>query len=111
MLHRAYLAPAALAVLLVSGCSAPPHPIAISDGTLTVDNRTDREWRNVRVTVNDHFSGGAPLIAPGGRLTAPLGQLQTGHGQRFSLARQTVTKVVVTATDAAGEPVRLTWPE
>jgi hypothetical protein len=106
----AYLGAAILALLVGAACSSPPHPIAINDGTVTIDNRTRQEWRDVMVTVNDHFRGGAPSVAAGSRLTAPLSQFQTGLGQRFSLARQSVTKIEVTATDASGQPIRLTWP-
>jgi hypothetical protein len=76
---------------------------------ITIDNQSDVEWRNVVVTVNDHFRGGARLIAPGGRLTAPLSQFQTGYGQRFPWERTRVQKVEVTATDENGEAVRLMW--
>jgi hypothetical protein len=84
-------------------------PIAMVEGTVVVSNTTDREWRNVVVTVNDHFHGGAPTVAPRSRLTAPLSQFVTGHGQRYDRSRQSVFKVEVTATDSAGEPVRLDW--
>jgi hypothetical protein len=100
----------ALVLLLATACSSPPHPIAVEGGTVTIDNRTEHEWRNVLITVNDHFRGGAPTLAAGSRLTAPLSQFQTGLGQRFALGRQAVTKIEVTATDAAGQPVQLTWP-
>jgi hypothetical protein len=72
-----------------------------------VHNQTSREWRNVVVTVNDHFRGGAPTMAPGSRLSAPLSQFQTAFGQHYDIARQTVFKVEVTATDSSGEPVKL----
>lgn len=84
-------------------------PIAIAEGTVVVNNATDREWRNVVITVNHHFHGGARSLAPGGRLNAPLSQMVTGHGQRFNRSRQTVFKVEVVATDSKGEPVRLDW--
>ena len=99
----------AAAALCASACAKPRDPIAVQEGTLSVENQTDREWRNVRVTVNDHFRGGTPQLAARGRLTAPLTQFQTAYGQRFSLERQTVFKVEVTATDAAGQPVALQW--
>jgi hypothetical protein len=84
-------------------------PIAILEGTIVVNNTTDREWRNVVVTVNHHFHGGAPSVAPQSRLTAPLSQFVTGHGERYDRSRQSVFKVEVTATDSAGEPIRLDW--
>lgn len=95
--------------LLAAACSERRDPIRITDGTVNVENQTSREWRNVMVTVNDHFRGGAPRLAAGGRLTAPLSQFQTAFGQRFNIDRQSVFKVEVAATDASGEPVKLQW--
>jgi len=95
--------------LTAVACSDTRGPISIAENTVTVDNKTSREWRNVVVTVNDHFRGGAARLAAGGRLTAPLTQFQTAFGQRFDIGRQSVFKVEVTATDASGEPVKLQW--
>ena len=99
----------AIAVSLVVACSPPRDPIIIEEGMVTVENMTNREWKNVRVTVNDHFSGAASVLAAGGRLTAPLSQFQTAYGQKFDRGRQSVFKVEVTAIDADGKPVNLSW--
>ena len=110
MLRRVTRTVALLAVLLVpAACSAPPDPISVAENTIVVRNLTRRDWRTVRVTVNDHFSGGAPLLAAGGRLTAPLSQFQTGFGQRYDASYQVVYKIEVTATDSHGDPVNLKW--
>jgi hypothetical protein len=98
-----------LVALLSSACSPPPPPIALSEGTVVVQNQTRREWRNVIVTVNDHFRAGAASLAPGGRLLAPRGQFQTAFGQRFDRGRQRVAKIELTATDGDGKPVSLAW--
>jgi hypothetical protein len=84
-------------------------PIVIREGTVIVENRTPRDWRNVVVTVNDHFRGGTTRLAAGGRLDAPLSQFATSFGQRFDRNRQHVFKIEVEATDSAGEAVRLDW--
>jgi hypothetical protein len=91
----------------LAACSRPAAPIIVRDNTIHVENQTSRDWRNVVVTVNDHFRGGVPALAAGGRLTAPLGQFQTAYGQRYDFDRQLVVKVEVTATDSKGEPVRM----
>jgi hypothetical protein len=116
MIRRSYvivaLVAAAIAWYFYSdfGASRSFTPtIEIAEGTIVVNNTTGREWRNVVVTVNHHFHGGAPTLAAGGRLSAPLSQFVTGHGQRYDRSRQSVFKVDVTATDSAGEPVRLDW--
>ena len=115
MTRRSYFVVAGAAVAIAwylyssSGTRRFDAPITIAEGTIVVRNDSDREWRNVVVTVNHHFHGGARTLAPGGRLSAPLSQLVTAHGQRYNRARQSVFKVEVTATDSTGEPVRLDW--
>jgi hypothetical protein len=98
-----------LLLLLLAACSGRPGPITVADNVVAIQNQTTRDWRNVVVTVNDHFRGGTSTLAAGSRMAAPLSQLQTAFGQRFDVARQHVSKVVVTATDANGEPVELTF--
>lgn len=97
----------ALLLGVTVACSPPADPIVIRDNTIHIQNQSSRDWRNVVVTVNDHFRGGVPALAAGGRLTAPLSQFQTAYGQRFDFDRQTVFKVEVTALDSKGEPVKL----
>lgn len=92
-----------------AACEKRRDPIVIKEGILTVENQTATEWRNVRVVINEHFFGGTTSLAAGGRLDAPLGQFQTGFGQKFDRSRMSVQKVEVTATDAEGNPVRLEW--
>ena len=99
----------ALGLLLLAACSGRPGPITVADNVVSVQNQTTRDWRNVVVTVNDHFRGGAATLPAGSRLAAPLSKFQTAFGQQFDVARQHVSKVVVTATDASGEPVELTF--
>jgi hypothetical protein len=94
---------------LLAGCSTPRDVIIVDEGIVTVENQTDQEWRSVRVTVNDHFTGGAPSLPAGSRLTAQLSQFQTGLGQKFDRRRQSVVKIEVTATSADGKPVALKW--
>jgi hypothetical protein len=98
-----------LVALCLARCSQPRDPIVIREGTFVLENQTRREWRQVRVTINDHFTGGVPSLAPGGLMTARLTDFQTTFGQRFDRARQSVFKVRVTAVDASGAPVALSW--
>ncbi len=94
---------------LAAACDAPRDSVVVDEGMVTVENQTQREWRNVKVTVNDHFTGGAAVLLPGSRLTAPLSQFQTAFGQKFDRGRQSVLKVDVTATEPDGTPVSLNW--
>jgi hypothetical protein len=102
---------AVVAALLVAcaACARNRDPIVIKDGMLVLENQSTREWRNVRVTINDHFSGGVRSLMPGGLMNAPLRDFQTGFGQKFDRGRMSVRKVVVSATDSDGKPVALTW--
>ncbi len=96
-------------LMFATGCSPSDGPITIRENIITVENQSRRDWRNVVVTVNDHFRGGAGTLAARGRLTAPLSQFQTGLGQRFQVGRQSVIKIEVTATDDAGGAIALQW--
>lgn len=112
MLHRPYIIVVALALALgAAACTPDPEPITFKDGTVTVQNVTSAEWRNVMITVNDHYRGGAPSLAPNGRMNAPISQFQTAYGEKYVVARQPVVKIEVTATDANGRPVKLVWGE
>ena len=108
MLTRASGA-AVLSALLCLACSPPPDPITLSENTVVVLNTTSRDWRDVRITVNDHFTGGTPRLAAGGRLTAPLREMQTAFGQHYDVTRQLVYKIEVMATDSRGDAVNLRW--
>ena len=107
MLTLSYRHVALVAMVLAGGCRNGPGPVGVADNTVVVQNQTSRDWSNVVVTVNDHFRGGAPKMAAGSRLAAPLTQFQTAFGQRYDIGRQTVFKIEVTATDSSGQPVRL----
>jgi hypothetical protein len=98
-----------LLALAAAACSTARDAITVDEGMITVENQTKAEWRNVRITVNDHFGGGTASLLPGGRLNAPLSQFQTGLGQKFDRGRQSVYKVEVTATEPDGKPVTLRW--
>ena len=95
--------------LLAAGCSEVREPILVDGGVITIENTTDKEWKNLKLVLNDHFFGGAPALAPGQRLNAMVSSLQTGFGQRFDRSRMPIKKIEVTATDTDGQPVNLKW--
>ena len=109
MLTASYRRAVFTAMLLAGACSRAPDPIEVVENTIVIRNQTSSDWRDVMITVNDHFRGGAPQLAAQGRLNAPLSQFQTGFGQRYEISRQNVFKVEVTAVDSAGEPVNLQY--
>jgi hypothetical protein len=100
---------AGLALCLSAACSVPRDAIVVEGGTIDVENQSSRDWRNLTIRVNDHFTGGAPVLPAGGRLNAQVSQFQTAYGQKFDRGRQSVFKVEVTATDTDGKAIALTW--
>jgi hypothetical protein len=109
-MERGWAAAGLLAVALwASACGPRREAIVLNGNIITIENQTSREWKNVVVTVNDHFQGGARTLTAGQVLTAPLSQFQTAHGQRFAIGRQSVFKIEVAATDDRGEAVALQW--
>jgi hypothetical protein len=99
---------ALLAGLALAGCTDPPPPIAVEAGMVTVVNQTGQDWKEVLITVNDHFRGFVPVLKAEGRANAPLSQFSTGHGQRW-MSGTPVRTVDVTAKSADGADVKLTW--
>ena len=96
-------------LLLAAACSEVREPILVDGGMITIENTSEKEWKNIRLVLNDHFYGGAPSLAPGQRLNAMTSSLQTGFGQRFDRSRMPIRKIEVTATDADGQTVSLKW--
>ena len=108
-MRKALTVVAALLVLAWSAsCSKPEDPIQVDTNAIAVLNQTSEDWKNVLIVVNDHYRGGAPVLKAEGRLNAPISQFDTGFGQRWPPGTR-ITKVVVTATNASGEPVKLEW--
>ena len=100
--------PAAAAILALAACSGPPERLSIEDRTITVYNDSGEAWNGVEIWVNDHYRVTRAAIASGERFIVPVETFTAGFGQRFDPA-QAVGGIEVTATDASGDPVRLTW--
>jgi hypothetical protein len=109
MRTRARLAAAATALCLAAACGANAGPIRVHEGTLEIENQTDRPWRDVTVTMNAYYVAKAPALEPHARLDAPLANFMNGWGQRFDAHREAIRTIVVRATTASGDPVELTW--
>ncbi len=106
VLGRVFLA--ALLGLGAAGCvRIPPDPLQLNGGILTVDNRTDDEWTNVEIWVNNYYRATAPSIAGGSRFTVSLGSFVDGYGRRFPRERQMLKALHLTAKTTTGAAVRL----
>ncbi len=101
-----------LAAVLASSaaCGGPPERLSIEDKRITVFNDSGEAWNGVEIWVNDHYRVTRSTIAGGERFIVPLETFVAGFGQRFD-ATQPVRGIEVNATDASGDPVRLTWGE
>jgi hypothetical protein len=108
MLNRLAAVLALCGLMCAAACSDPPPPLSVSEGMVTVENQTERDWKEVLITVNDHFRGFVPALKAGGRANAPLSQLTTGHGQRWTQGTR-VRTIDVTAKSADGTDVNLSW--
>jgi len=97
-------------MLTVAACGRSPEPIVVENGTITVRNLTGSDWRDVRVWVNEYYAGSAHEVPAGGFLRDPVDRFAASQGQRLARGAR-VTSVVVLATDASGERVRIAWGE
>ena len=90
------------------GCERPLPDIDVSDGAITVRNQTPEDWANVRIWVNDYYSGTAKEIRAGGFIREPVSRFVAAQGQRLKPATR-ITSVVALATTTGGAPVRKAW--
>ncbi|MEX1128918.1 MAG: hypothetical protein WD227_08480 [Vicinamibacterales bacterium] len=108
MVNRLAAVLALCGLMFAAACSDPPPPLSVSEGMVTVENQTGHDWTEVLITVNDHFRGFVPVLKSEGRANAPLSQLTTGHGQRWTQGARVKT-IDVTAKSADGTDVNLSW--
>jgi hypothetical protein len=97
-----------LVLLAAAACAPRPERLTIEGRTITVYNDSGERWNAVEVWVNDHYRATRDTLAPGERFVMPVDRLQAGFGRRFG-ANERITGIEVQATDAGGDPVRLTW--
>ena len=100
MRNCARLAAALLTLVLAVACSEPPEPLQVENTAITLLNTTDEDWKNILITVNDHYRGGAPVLRKDGRLNAPINQFETGFGQRWPAGTR-ITSSPATATSTS----------
>ena len=99
----------ACAVAVVNGCGRdiPKEPITLDGNFLTVDNRTNQEWRGVEVWLNRSYRVTAASIPAGSRFQAPLNTFVDGYARRFDFKRMQVRDLRLTATQPDGAVVHM----
>lgn len=91
------------------GCSEALPEIEVTEGFVHVRNVTDQEWRSVRIWVNDYYAVAVVSIPPAGFVREPVKRFVAAQGQTINTSTTAVTSVVVLATGADGERVRVVW--
>src|SRR4029077_20982779 len=107
-MRRALLPALALLGIISTGCvDLPPDPLQLDRNTLTVDNRTSDDWKDVEIWINQYFRVTVPTIAAGSRFQVPLNAFVSGWAQRFDARRLPIKDLRLTAKHPDGEPVAL----
>jgi hypothetical protein len=107
-LRAAVWSGAIAAALVITACSPPPvEPLKLDGNMLTVDNRSDVEWKNVEIWLNTYYRVKTDSIPAKGRFQAPLDAFVAGFGQRFEFRRMQVKDLRLNATSPDGKPVEI----
>jgi hypothetical protein len=85
----------------------PIEPLQLDGNLLTVNNRTDQDWKNVEIWLNRNHSVRIPTVAAGSRLQVPLDSFVAGFGQRFDYKRTQITDLRLKATRPDGSPLEI----
>jgi hypothetical protein len=90
------------------GCKETLPDISVGDGMIVVRNQTAEKWTNIRVWVNEYYSGEAREIPAGGFIREPVGRFVASQNQTLTSATP-ISSVVVLGTAQSGARVRVVW--
>jgi hypothetical protein len=90
------------------GCDRALPDIAVDGGAIIVRNQTAENWNNVRIWVNDYYSGTASEIRAGSFIREPVSRFIAAQGQTLK-STTPITSVVVLGTTAGGKPLRVAF--
>ncbi len=96
-------------LLWQQGCNETLEAIVVSDGAVIVRNQTEADWLDVRIWVNEYYSGGARVIPANGFVREPLSRFVAAQGQTIDVARTAITSIVVLGRTPDGTRVRVAW--
>jgi len=102
--------PFALVLLSVACREVPKEPITLDGNFVTIDNRSNLEWRNVEVWLNHYYRATAPSIPAGSRYQAPLSVFVDSYARRFDFKKMQIRDVRMTATLPDGKPIQIEKP-
>jgi hypothetical protein len=99
---------AIVAMAAGAACSKPPaDPMQLERGTLTVSNRSTREWTHVEIWLNRSYRVTVASIPAGTTFQVPLNAFVAGFGQRFDPRHAQVQDLRLSATLPDGQPLEL----
>jgi hypothetical protein len=81
--------------------------LKLDGNILTIDNRSDEEWRDVEVWLNTYYRLTIDRVPPKGRVQAPLDNFVAGFGQRFQFRRMQIRDLRLTAKRPDGQPLEI----
>jgi len=90
------------------GCDRAQPDIVVADGAILVRNQTAEHWVNVRIWVNDYYSGTASEIRAGGFVREPVTRFVAAQGQTLKSTTR-ITSIAVLGTTPSGAAVRVAW--
>jgi hypothetical protein len=97
-----------VAAAVSAACSRPAEePLKLDGNVLTVDNRTDQEWKHVEVWLNTYYRLTIDSVPAHGRVQAPLDNFVAGFGQRFRFRQMQIHDLRLTATLPGGRPLEI----
>ena len=99
------------AAIVLVGCSSgvQPHPMQLDGGILTVDNRTEHDWQDVEIWLNQYYRVAPDVIRAKTRFTVALRVFVSGWGQTFPYGKQQIWDIKLTAKQPDGTPVELSF--
>jgi len=108
---RTVFVAAAIAVACTIACrETPKETITLDSNFVTVDNRTNQEWRGVEVWLNHYYRATASSIPAGSRFQAPLSVFVDSYARRFDFKTMQIRDVRLTATLPDGRKVSIEKP-
>jgi len=91
--------------LTISCTKQEIEPLQLEGKRLTINNRTDDDWKDVQVVINRQYRIAAPSITAGQRFDVSLDAFLDVYGNHFYYARTQIRDVHLMSKAASGAPV------